>query len=520
MQENNIQNIEIKVQLVNKSNIDKFLNPELQSLYKFSGEYKKTVFLPQINFEQNTGLKNVLLVGTSFESQYKSRDPFNQACFYELGRTTQFALSSLVYNKLTILEAQEFETVSVSGFEDNLFLFLLGFNQASWTFNKYKTLSPAKPKSEIKVFEKGNAILEKVRIFDQGIALCRSAMEETPENFNPETAPKIILEQFETNPMVNIKIITKTELEKMGMNGILSVGKGSQFEPCLVHLTLKPKKEIKNRICLVGKGITYDTGGLDIKKNGMSDMKFDMAGAGTMLGIFKILSELSLQLENTKYESLQNTEVHFIAGFAENMIDAHSYRSADVITTYSGLTMEISNTDAEGRVTLADTLAYATMQDPNFIVEASTLTGAIITALGCGVAGIMSNDKDLETSLYNSFLNQKELSQTLNMPEVFRDSISKNTDIADLANLTTLGKDAGSLTAGLILTYFVDQNNFTSEKLKKELEQKNQTPKAYPFVHIDVAGSSQKLSKDPISAHRSSGHGIRSIIDWIFKVDV
>jgi leucyl aminopeptidase len=245
------------------------------------------------------------------------------------------------------------------------------------------------------------------------------------------------------------------ELEADGCGGIVGVGRGSANPPRLVQLTYKPRGA-KAHLALVGKGITYDSGGLSIKPAGsMMTMKCDMAGAASVVAATFAIAELGLPIAVTTY-----------APMAENMVSGTSTRPGDVITMYGGKTVEVLNTDAEGRLVLADALVKATEDKADVIVDVATLTGACQVALGDRVAGVMGNDDELIGTIRSAGERVGEALWQLPIPDEMGEKVRGNTKIADLAQHNT-ERWGGALYAAAFLREFVGENT---------------------WAHIDIAG--------------------------------
>lgn len=457
----------------------------------FKGEYKTFLFLPT---------ENVLYVGTKWSQKHKSADPYDKPDYFELGAASWRELEKLKPTELSIsnlsakpLPARELER------------FVLGILQASWKFDQF--LPAASKGEELKIYldmaAKSNLSAKQqaeTEQLHQAMILVRQLVEQPPEQLNPSSIVKLVKEALPSG--IKLDVLSKAELEKLGMKAILAVGRGSVHEPVLVHATLPAKGQVKQRICLVGKGITYDSGGLDIKTEGhMRTMKMDMAGAATMLGSLVALAGLNLR----------HIEVHFIAAFAENMISGASYKSDDIITTYSGQTVEVQNTDAEGRLTLADALCYATLLEPDYIIDAATLTGAAVVAVSPYYSAVMGNDGQLIEEIIKYHEQEGEFAVHTPLPEVLRPHVTGK--LSDLINTSTLPRLGGHLTAGLFLSHFVDQRQFRNPQLK--LDQK----KAYPWVHLDIAGSAYNEGQNRLKTFGATGNNVRSLVSWIVSKD-
>ncbi len=485
----------IKVFLFSKKDIKKSPKKNNLKLLKFEGNYKQTAFLSE---------SKEFYIGLDLKSEVKTSDPFFALDYFELGAIVAKRIKAIEPQKFQIeefpLEKKKEDT------QKNLHNFLLGALQGAHEFNKY--LEKKKDSYKIIISLKKDylkfldqEILTSVKALDHALSVARDQIEETPEDLNPTSIVSIVKEEFKNNKNVEIDVFGKAELEAMGMNGVLAVGRASIHEPNMIHLKIKPKGKVKKKICLIGKGLTYDSGGLDIKYGGhMKGMKVDMAGSATMFGVARALADIELE----------NTEVHWISAYVENMIDNNAYKADDIITSYSGQTVEVVNTDAEGRLTLMDVLAYSTLQNPDYIVDTATLTGAAVFSLSPYYAAEMGNDKRLQDKIEKSFLEEGELIVQTTMPEILRKDLKGK--ISDLTNITS-NREAGHLTAGLFLSHFVDQHKFRNPKLKIK------RPKAFPWVHLDIAGSASNEGKNKLGVKGATGHAIRGFVNWVLKVD-
>ncbi len=320
----------------------------------------------------------------------------------------------------------------------------------------------------------------------------RDLVNAPPSHMVPADLVEAAKAVVKASPGMKMKVFNRAQLEKMGAGGLLGIAKGSEHEPFLVHMTYVPKgskaEGAKGReltsVALVGKAVTFDSGGLSLKPaNSMETMKCDMAGAAAVIGAFSVISELA-----------PNAVVHGIFGAVENMPSGTAVRPGDVLTIMNGKTMEIKNTDAEGRVTLADTLTYATRLKPNAIIDLATLTGACVVALGEEITGLMSNDDALALKVAAAAKSAGELMWRMPLPEEYKDLIK--TDIADYKN--DAPRWGGSLTAGLLLQEFV--NNI-------------------PWVHLDIAGPA--FAEKPVNAYTKkggTGHAVRTLLEYLRAV--
>ncbi len=280
---------------------------------------------------------------------------------------------------------------------------------------------------------------------------------------------------------LNVKVWDMAQLTEEGFGGILAVGKGSAHEPRFVAMEYGEAKKGTPTICLVGKGLTFDSGGLSLKPaDAMETMKSDMGGAAAVYGAMQAAAELKLPLHLVGLVSA-----------AENMPSSNSYRPGDIVRSLSGKTIEVLNTDAEGRIILSDALFYAQRYNPEAIVELSTLTGAIIIALGSHAIGMMGTDQALADKIQRAGEISGERVWQLPLWDEYHEMVKS--EIADLKNLA--GRPAGSITAGAFLAAFVGD---------------------LPFVHLDIAGTAwvDKPAK-PYDSHGGTGSGVRLLAQFL-----
>ncbi len=280
-----------------------------------------------------------------------------------------------------------------------------------------------------------------------------------------------------------VTVFHKKEIESLGMGGLLAVNKGSFHPPTFTVLDYKPKGKAKAVIALVGKGVTFDSGGISIKPSeGMGEMKSDMAGAASVLGAVEAAARLGLPLR-----------VIGLVPATDNMPSSKAQTPGDVITTYSGITVEVGNTDAEGRLILADALTYAKEKyKPDAIIDLATLTGACIVALGYSVAALFSNNDKLAEEIFQAAQHSGEKVWRMPLWELYDEQIKS--DVADVHN--TGGRGAGSITAAKFLEKFIDGH-------------KN-------WAHIDIAGP----AFPPKGAGKSgggTGFGVRLLVELLKK---
>ncbi len=281
----------------------------------------------------------------------------------------------------------------------------------------------------------------------------------------------------------DVTVFHKKEIESLGMGGLLAVNKGSFYPPTFTVLDYKPKGKAKLVVALIGKGVTFDSGGISLKPSeNMGEMKSDMSGAASVLGAVEAVVRIGLPLH-----------VIGLLPATDNMPSGTAQTPGDVITTYSGITVEVGNTDAEGRLILADALTYAKEKyNPDVIIDLATLTGACIVALGYAVAGLFSNNDKLADEIYQAGQQSGEKVWRMPLWDVYDEQIKS--DVADVNN--TGGRGAGSVTAAKFLEKFIDRH-------------KN-------WAHIDIAGPSFQ-PKGAGKVNGGTGFGVSLLVELLKK---
>ena len=360
--------------------------------------------------------------------------------------------------------------------------FIFGFNLKNYTFNKYKTLNKEKINKNInfKVISSNKEKIEnKYRYYDAikaGVFLARDLVSEPPNVLNPKAYVNEIKKLSKIG--LKIKAYGEKEMKKLGLNALLGVGQGSINESYLVTIEWNGKKKSKqNPLAFVGKGVCFDTGGISLKPaRFMEEMKYDMAGSAVVVGLLK-----SFALRKAKINAVG------VVGLVENMPGGNAQRPGDIIKSFSGKTIEVLNTDAEGRLVLADALSFVEKKyNPKFIIDLATLTGAIIISLGEEYAGLFSNNDELSKNIFKASQNVNE--------KVWRLPLHKNYDklmnstVADVQNINYVG-GAGSITAAQFLQRFI---------LKKT-----------PWAHLDIAGMAFSKKAANLNPSGATGFGVR-----------
>ena len=360
-----------------------------------------------------------------------------------------------------------------------------GAKLALYSFDKYKKEKTSKSPNLtiLSSDQKISSIVSKANTTSDGVIYTREIANLPPNECNPAQLAGFAKSLSSKNKM-KCTVLSKSELKQKGFGGITAVGQGSRNEPKLIILEYNGKKSDKP-IVLVGKAVTFDTGGISIKPaDKMDEMKFDKCGGCTVLGIMKAASELKLPVNLVG-----------IIPSVENMPGGESYRPGDIIKLYDGKTAEILNTDAEGRLILFDALSYGIKTyKPKEIIDFATLTGACIVALGANVAGLISNNKKITDKLAKSSQNTGEQVWQLPINDDYMDMIKS--DYADIRN-TGPGRVAGTITAAAFLANAVGTT---------------------PWAHFDIAGTawvqggSKEKSYNPKGA---TGFGVRLILDYL-----
>ena len=282
---------------------------------------------------------------------------------------------------------------------------------------------------------------------------------------------------------LQLEILEREDCEQLGMGAFLGVAQASDLPPKFIHLTYKPEGTPRRKLAIVGKGLTFDSGGLNIKGagSGVEMMKVDMGGAAATLGAAKAIAQLK-----------PDVEVHFISAVTENMISGHAMRPGDILKASNGKTIEVNNTDAEGRLTLADALVFAEKLGVDAIIDLATLTGACIIALGDDIAGLWSTDDAVATQLAQASEMAGEKIWRMPMEEKYFEGMKSQ--IADMKN--TGPRAGGSITAAMFLKQFVKET---------------------PWAHLDIAGTVWTEKENGYNNAGATGFGVRTLVNWVLS---
>ncbi|MEM6961885.1 MAG: leucyl aminopeptidase [Myxococcota bacterium] len=326
-----------------------------------------------------------------------------------------------------------------------------------------------------------NAV-EEGTIVGEAINVARDLVNGPPNVINPPALADFAAEAC-SQYGVTCDVWGKAQIEAAGMPLFLAVNAGSGVEPRLIHMSWTPKNS-KKRVVFVGKGLTFDSGGLCLKPaKAMAHMKCDMGGAATTIGAVLAAARLKLPIE-----------VHGVIGSTENMTGGFAYRPGDVYSSYDGKTVEIANTDAEGRLVLADVLAWARELEPDFMIDHATLTGACMVALGPWTAGLYANDPELLEMYYASSTQSGESLWKMPLDDSLKKTLAS--DIADLKHISSLPY-GGSITAALFLSEFIGKTR---------------------WAHLDIAGPSFTEKEHEYLPQGGTGFGVSTAVAFLEQI--
>jgi leucyl aminopeptidase len=421
----------------------------------------------------------VIVVGLGSENK-ASLETARRAVAAAVRRASQIGASTLSLRPPLIGSA----TISAQAAAEGAFLGNYKYTRYKTQNNKPEKLTTvsfiAKDASERKQMNEGIAL---GRVFSDATIFARNLINQGPSDTTPEIMVKAA-RSIATGP-VKLKVFNKNQIEKLGMGGLLGVNRGSAQPPAFLHWSYKPARgPIHRKIGICGKGITFDSGGLSLKPpKSMETMKMDMSGAAAVFAVFKALATLKPQVE-----------VHGFTPLTENMPGGRATKPGDILKTMRGKTIEVLNTDAEGRLVLADALSYACRQNTDEILDLATLTGACVVALGNDIAGIMGTDSKLVSKIKDAAQISGEKVWELPLEDEYRSHM--DSPIADIKNIGRAG-EAGTIIGGLFLKEFVDEGK--------------------PWVHIDIAGPAWTDSQNALSAPGGTGVMVRTLLHHILS---
>lgn len=458
--------------------LDKVISDYLTKKQLFSGKFLETFMLPTY---KQFGADNILAIGLG------GVNDFDTLKLREVGAKIYSVVNSVQNNAHISIDTLGLDKMAYPAFE-----FAKNMTEAiilsSFSFNKYKTKKQDSTIGTIEFITTGSNILpdlqEGVRlgsIYANSQNFARTLVMEPAEHATPTKIAKVAKSLAENNPNISCTIYNKAEIEKLKMNAFLAVGRGSNEEPRFIHLKYVPKKPRK-KVALIGKGITFDSGGLDIKPAAsMLNMKDDMSGCAVALAVFNAISKIEPDIE-----------LHVLSALCENMPSGKSYKPGDVLKAKNGLTIEVDNTDAEGRITLADALCYADELGVDEIIDIATLTGACVVALGNSITAVMGKNQENINKIIDIGAKSGEFLWQLPVYDFMQDALKS--DIADMKN--TGSRFAGASNAAQFLSNFVNNPN---------------------WLHLDIAGTA--FTEKPFKELSKGATGVctRTLITYILS---
>ena len=425
---------------------------------KFEGKFGETYLLPTYGQEV---YRKVLVLGLGKKEEFNP-NKMREASAKAIKKAMQIEAKTVAFS----LDGIEFDYSEQ---------FTMGALIADYSFDKYKSEKKDKKVKEVYV-QANEAMVRKAEKIAAAMSFARNLANEPAQFATPSELAAIACDLG-----LETKIYDREECEHMGMGAFLAVAKGSAQEPKFIHMKYSVENP-KKRIAIIGKGITFDSGGLDIKPpSSMLTMKDDMSAAACVLGVMSVIKEFNPQVE-----------VHGIIAACENMPGCSAYKPGDILTAKNGKTIEIDNTDAEGRLTLADALCYACELGVDEVVDLATLTGACMVALGTAAAGIMGNDDEFVSKLIDTAQRSGERYWKLPLWEDYFESLKS--DIADMKN--TGSRWGGASTAGCFLQKFV---------------------KDVKWAHIDIAGTAFLDKPQHEFIKGATGAGVRTLLNYILE---
>ena len=325
------------------------------------------------------------------------------------------------------------------------------------------------------------AAIQKAKLVCEGVVLARELTAAPPNVVTPEKLAQTATD-IASEHSLDLEILEREQCEELGMGAYLGVAQASDLPPKFIHLTYRPSDGAKRKLAIIGKGLTFDSGGLNLKPagSGIEMMKIDMGGAAAVLGAAKAIAQIQPA----------DVEVHFISAATENMVSGHAMHPGDILTASNGKTIEVNNTDAEGRLTLADALVFADKLGVDAVVDLATLTGACVVALGDDIAALFSQDEDLLEALTAAAQTSGEKMWQMPMEEKYFEGLKSV--VADMKN--TGPRAGGSITAALFLKQFVKET---------------------PWAHIDVAGPVWTDKESGYNNPGATGYGVRMLVEWV-----
>ena len=449
-------------------NLKEFIEEE-----EFKGKSNSTAFT---RLSSGASIRKVILVGLgkadSFNAESLRRAAASAGKLAKKQKCKTLGISLSVWNDNTAQTAQAIvEGLQLALYQDNRFK-----SEPEEKETQVESVDLLGLSGEEAAVTQANQIVS-------GVMLARELVAAPANDLTPVTMAEIA-QEIASEHGLEIEILEREDCEKLGMGAFLGVAQASDLPPKFIHLTYKPQGTPKRKLAIVGKGLTFDSGGLNIKGagSGIETMKMDMGGAAATLGAAKAIGQLK-----------PDAEVHFISAATENMISGHAMHPGDVLKASNGKTIEVNNTDAEGRLTLADALVFADKLGVEAIVDLATLTGACIVALGNDIAGLFTPSDELASELQKASESAGEKFWRMPMEDKYFEGLKSG--IADMKN--TGPRAGGSITASLFLKQFVKD-----------------TP---AWAHLDVAGPVWTDKENGYHPSGATGFGVRTLVNWVLS---
>ncbi len=464
-------------------------------------------------------IKIVFIVNKNFDHKWvkdkESLDFLNfkgeseESIFLNESKTVYVGVSNLDHDEIRIACAKAIKTISKTNAKSakiglyikdcpvtNTKALIEGFELGAYRFDRYKSKKENLNLEEIIISTEEYSdknfstdilkrAVKEAKIVSDAVNYVRDLVNTPPDELYPEILAQKAKTMAKENE-IECQIYDENYLKEEGMEAFLAVSRASRHKPRMIHLSYKPK-EAKAKVVFVGKGLTYDSGGLSLKPSEhMVTMKSDKSGACAVIGIIQAAKKLKLPVE-----------IHAIAAAAENMIGGDAYKPDDILTAKNKKTIEVRNTDAEGRLVLADALCWAQEKlNPDYIFDLATLTGACVVALGEYTIGVMGNNEELKESVIKASKLSGELASKLPFNRYLPKLLKSN--IADICNISS-SRYGGAITAALFL------NEFIEDKYKDK------------WIHLDIAGPAFVEKEWGYNPSGASGAGVRLAIKWLQK---
>jgi leucyl aminopeptidase len=444
---------------------------DLLKLNRIKGEVGDALVLPTLG---KLGAKHVALIGLGKKAK---------AGAFEIRRAAG-VLAKRVGTASVV--ATTLASAAKGSDDENLRAFVEGFLLGSYRFDRYKKTSKDGVRPAVKeVLFPGAAVparvVERARAVAEATALARDLTNVPAGDLGPSTLASEA-RKIARRGGVTVRVLDEKQLAAKGFGGILGVGRGSAKPPRLIEIRYAARGA-KRTVAIVGKGITYDSGGLNLKTEGLDWMKMDMGGGAAVVGTLSAVARLKPKVN-----------VLGLVCSAENMPGGNALHTGDVLTMYGGKTVEVGNTDAEGRLVMADGIVYAKERGADVVLDIATLTGASMIALGPRAFAVLGNDRPVVRGILDAAARAGEYAWELPIYDEYRKMI--DSDIADIRNIG--GRYGGAITAALFLKEFVGDT---------------------PWAHLDIAGTAKNETDEFELPKGATGSGVRTLVEWLMTLE-